>query len=334
MTGRGRIVAIVAFAFALCPAPAGAQRHGTDWERNTPEAICTLHEFGPLRGARSLGAEPGRGHFRDGLSRRFRARGAGRLPAGPSQCVLPAHALSANSLLFAGAIAEAYLPEGRDLAAAVAYDPARPPVEARSEIEVMSLCTVRAVPAAVADLFATRPANPRGGGGAARARAAARPMPSRRRAGAGQRALSARPACARRLAADRGEPGCGGTLGEGRSPDPAPPLQGRGFGPASLPVGGATRSMTLAGSSKIGRRRRAVGAAMLHLIGPGIELVLGGIVPLRLAAGGKQRQRPKGESESRARSRVSAPRHARHSDLPARISGSAGASGRARMIPA
>ena len=107
-----------------------------------------------------MGAEPGRGHFRDGLSRRFRARGAGRLPAGRSQCVLPAHALSANSLLFAGAIAEAYLPEGRDLVAAVAYDPTRPPVQARSEIEVMSLCTVRAVPAAVADLFATRPATP------------------------------------------------------------------------------------------------------------------------------------------------------------------------------
>ena len=64
---------------------------------------------------------------------------------------------------FAGRIAEALLLRdirGSDLGRHVARDPARPPIQARDETELMAFCTVRAAPGPVADLFATRPAGP------------------------------------------------------------------------------------------------------------------------------------------------------------------------------
>lgn len=67
-----------------------------------------------------------------------------------------------GQMLFAGGMAEALLRErlaGGDLAAGVAYDPARPPLQARDQSELMSLCTVRAAPARVAALLRTEAAS-------------------------------------------------------------------------------------------------------------------------------------------------------------------------------
>lgn len=78
-----------------------------------------------------------------------------------SSCVPPGR-LRAAAMLFAGGMAESLLRwrlEGRDLAARTAHDPNRPPIAARGETEVMSLCTVRAAPAEVTALFATEPAS-------------------------------------------------------------------------------------------------------------------------------------------------------------------------------
>jgi hypothetical protein len=158
-----RFVVLVAGALALWAAPAGARRP-PDPELNSPEAIRTLHDFGICL-ARNHSA---RSRVADVLTMDFRteaARDAIRDLIGEHDpCVASSrvfyYVTSSNSLLFAGAIAEAFLPRDRELATLVAYDPARPPLQARSEIEVMSLCTVRAAPAAVAALFATQPVTP------------------------------------------------------------------------------------------------------------------------------------------------------------------------------
>lgn len=67
-----------------------------------------------------------------------------------------------NARMFAGRMAEALLREdlaGGDLATRSALNPARPSIEARSEEEFMSICTVRAAPVEVAALFASEPAS-------------------------------------------------------------------------------------------------------------------------------------------------------------------------------
>ncbi len=67
-----------------------------------------------------------------------------------------------NSRMFAGGLAEAMLRSdlaGAALADRVAFDATRPPLAARSQEEMLSLCTVRAAPAAVAAVFATAPAS-------------------------------------------------------------------------------------------------------------------------------------------------------------------------------
>lgn len=84
--------------------------------------------------------------------------------AGRSTHCLPGRGsrLRFTPLPFAGGMAEALLEEDnglRDLAARVALDPAVPPLRAHDEIEVMSICAVRAAPAEVAALFATQPAS-------------------------------------------------------------------------------------------------------------------------------------------------------------------------------
>jgi hypothetical protein len=70
----------------------------------------------------------------------------------------PIGRLKVSGILFAGAMAEALLrPLIRDgsLGDRVALDSAAPPLVARGEVEVMSLCTVRAAPEQVRALFAT-----------------------------------------------------------------------------------------------------------------------------------------------------------------------------------
>jgi hypothetical protein len=75
-----------------------------------------------------------------------------------SHCAPSGHRLGFSGLAFAGDMAEQLLlvdANGADLAARVAYDPARPPVTARAEQETMALCAVRAAPQKVAALLAT-----------------------------------------------------------------------------------------------------------------------------------------------------------------------------------
>jgi hypothetical protein len=152
-------VALILALLALGAAPAEARRGRTDPERNSPQAIRALHDFG-----RCVARDHwSRGRVREVLAMDYRTDASRQALRGfvqdRGQCVAPDHMLSANLLLFAGGLAEASLPRDRDLAAAVAYDPARPPFQARDEIEVMSLCAVRADPASVATLFATVPAS-------------------------------------------------------------------------------------------------------------------------------------------------------------------------------
>jgi hypothetical protein len=155
---RPGMAVLAALVLALCATPADAHRPVPDAERNTPEAIRALHDFARCvahdHWARARAGEILAMDYRDDAAHdALRAFVLER-----SQCVPPHHELTTNNLLFAGAIAEAYLPRDRELATMVAYDPARPALQARNEIEVMSLCTVRAAPAAVAALFATMPA--------------------------------------------------------------------------------------------------------------------------------------------------------------------------------
>jgi len=75
----------------------------------------------------------------------------------------PLGTLRFSGVLFAGGLAEALLNAsiGPDaLAAHVAIDPARAPIAARDENELMSLCTVRAAPAEISALLQTEAASP------------------------------------------------------------------------------------------------------------------------------------------------------------------------------
>ena len=144
---------------ALCATPAAGRRPPDDVERDTPHAIRALHDFARCvardhwarRVARGLLAMDYRTDaYRRALRDFVQQRG---------HCLPPYHLLASNAFRFSGALAEAYLPRTPDLAALVAYDPARPPLQARDEIEMMSLCTVRGAPASVAALLATEPAS-------------------------------------------------------------------------------------------------------------------------------------------------------------------------------
>ena len=146
-------------AVAACAAPAAARR-GPSWDEvNTPAAIRALHDFAHcvarshfsrVRAREVLGMDYRTREYRDAII---------ALADEHNGCLQPASRIRFSILLFAGGLAEALLPEHRDLATLVAYDPARPPVEARDEIEMMSLCAVRGAPAEVAALLATAPAS-------------------------------------------------------------------------------------------------------------------------------------------------------------------------------
>lgn len=68
-----------------------------------------------------------------------------------------------SPVLFEGDLAELLVERGLapgGLAAHVAQDPARPPIQARSEMEVMALCVVRAAPAETEAVLRTVPMTP------------------------------------------------------------------------------------------------------------------------------------------------------------------------------
>jgi hypothetical protein len=154
--------AVVAFGLMVSAfaAPAAAQREG-GWEAMPPSrAQRALHDFascvaqGESREARDVLAMDYRTPAYDQALRRLLGHGG--------TCMGVAR-MGANRRFFAARIAEALLLRdlrGTDLAARVAYDPARPAIQARSQTELMAFCTVRAAPAQVAALFATRPATP------------------------------------------------------------------------------------------------------------------------------------------------------------------------------
>jgi hypothetical protein len=152
--------AVSLLSAGLAPALA-AQRHALGGQPSRPEDIRILHRFAQCVAER----QPGRArailaddYRTPAFDRRIR-----HLALVNRSCA-PDGALMFGQLLFAGDLAEALLTErlGRgDLAPLVAFDPAAPPIEARNELELMSLCTVRAAPAEVAALLATEPATER-----------------------------------------------------------------------------------------------------------------------------------------------------------------------------
>lgn len=89
-------------------------------------------------------------------------RSLGNLIAIPGNCAHFNGRLRMARMLVAGAFAEALLPRalaGRNLAAGVAHDPARAPIEARDDGEYLGLCAVRSMPEQVTALLATAPAS-------------------------------------------------------------------------------------------------------------------------------------------------------------------------------
>jgi hypothetical protein len=152
--------AAVAAALASASATPARNRAGAALEAPhvTPQAERTLHAFArcvalesPARTRAVLAVAEDSASFANGI----------RDLADWNRSCLNRGTLRANEHFFAGRMAEALLLRalrGRDLAARVAFDPARPPLRASNEAELMSICIVRAAPAEVAALFGTEPA--------------------------------------------------------------------------------------------------------------------------------------------------------------------------------
>jgi len=155
-----RSAAALGLAVAAAGATHAAQRPETHSEPvSDSRAERVLHDFAACLAA----SEPRRA--REVLALDYRASGYAealtRLVGSNTMC-LERGRLTGNGRLFAGRIAEALLLRslrGGDLGRRVAFDPARPPLQARDETELMAICTVRAAPAEVAALFASRPAS-------------------------------------------------------------------------------------------------------------------------------------------------------------------------------
>ncbi|HEV2817510.1 MAG TPA: hypothetical protein VGW40_09870 [Allosphingosinicella sp.] len=157
-----RMMAAIAVAAGLALAgPASAQRdaaRGLEAPHVTPQAVRTLHAFArcvalesPARTRAALAVEEDSAGFANGI----------RDLADWNRSCLVRGTLRANEHFFAGRMAEALLLRdlrGQDLASRVAFDPARPPIRASNDAELMSICIVRAAPAEVAALFGTEPA--------------------------------------------------------------------------------------------------------------------------------------------------------------------------------
>lgn len=155
-------LAVALFAVAADPAP--AQRDPARSMRlgdapSTPEDLRALDRFSHCVAQRQPNQSAAL------LAMDFRANGyesgLRRLAQGNRGCA-PLGRLAFSGVLLAGGLAEAVLQRSgasRDVAARTALDPARPPLQARDENELMSVCTVRAVPALVQGLLATEVAS-------------------------------------------------------------------------------------------------------------------------------------------------------------------------------
>ncbi|HEY5711075.1 MAG TPA: hypothetical protein VIT38_04195 [Allosphingosinicella sp.] len=117
-------------------------------------ACAVRHQFGRDRGRAVLAMDPTTEEYRQAILAQ----------AGRSSHCLPGNGsrMRFRALPFAGGMAEALLVSDRslgDLAARVAFNPSLPAFRAHDELEVMSVCVVRAAPGEVAALFATQPAS-------------------------------------------------------------------------------------------------------------------------------------------------------------------------------
>ena len=146
---------------AAAEAGQSAPRISRAGEPNTAEDIRVLHEFS------SCAARRDTARARSVLAMDFRTAAYQRRLLGladDNRACLASGQLRFSYVLFAGGMAETLLRQDAgagDLAARVAYDPARPAIRARDESEVMFLCTVRAAPEQVAALLRTDAASDR-----------------------------------------------------------------------------------------------------------------------------------------------------------------------------
>lgn len=136
------------FLAAAAPASAGAE----------DLAVQAIHNYGTCvvqhtpQGARAVLAM-------DYRSEEYRKRLRAYMK-GHDYCIGMDASIGSNTLLMAGALAEALLKTDvrrDDLAARLAFDPQREVIDARSPSEAMALCTVMADPANVARIFESEP---------------------------------------------------------------------------------------------------------------------------------------------------------------------------------
>jgi hypothetical protein len=154
-------VRAAAVLLALAPAPAAAAMQAAPPAVGTrPEDLAMMHEFSrcivkasPGQAARILQLDYRKDSYRRSL-RNF--------AQWPRHCAPMGGRLRMAGVLLAGSFAEALLPRalaGRSLAAGVARDPARAPIEARDDGEYLGLCAVRTMPEQVSALLATAPSS-------------------------------------------------------------------------------------------------------------------------------------------------------------------------------
>jgi hypothetical protein len=161
---RGLLLALTAAALVPAAQPGLAQRDPGRAMRlggapSSPEDLRILARFSRCVAGRRenvaaaiLASDP---------STREHHSSARRLAQDNSSCA-PSGTLRFSEVLFAGGMAEALLRRrnaSADIAARTAHDPNRPPLRARDEAELMSLCTVRAAPSQVEALLASEVAS-------------------------------------------------------------------------------------------------------------------------------------------------------------------------------
>ena len=125
-------------------------------------AIKALHDFGACIVEESPKGAPEQLLAMDFRTEDYRKK-LRAMTKGHDRCLVPNWKLRTNgSLLIAGAMAEALLKaevKPAELPQRLAYDPARPAIPARSQIETMALCTVLKAPQPTSQLLEAEPAS-------------------------------------------------------------------------------------------------------------------------------------------------------------------------------